>query len=199
MAKTGRRHPLLIYSRLYAQWRLPALLITLIGLGLAWFAPGALADARARLGLVVVALASLLLFLYSLLAPRLSYVQCRPTHLRVNTPLFPLAISYSRIHTARPVPFEPANVHWTQSEAAHPFIGQTMLALDLTSFPMSRRWLRVLLNPFVLPNNFLGLQLLVPDWMALSRDIEVYRSQWSTRERDRAYGDSLTSLTRPPR
>ena len=155
MAKSGRRHPLLIYHRRFAQWRMPALLITLACGALAWWAPGPLADERLRAMLLVGTLAGLLLFFYMLVGPRLSYVQCRPTHLLVSTPLFPLAISYSRIHTVRPVPFEPANVHWTQAELVHPFVGLTMLALDLKRYPVSRRWLRLLLNPFLLPNNFL--------------------------------------------
>ena len=62
-------------------------------------------DELVRAALAVGAATGLLLFGFSLIAPRLSYVQCRPTHLRVSTPLFQLAISYSRIHTARPVPF----------------------------------------------------------------------------------------------
>ncbi len=199
MAKSARRHPLLIYGRLFAQWRVPSLLISLICLGLAWVAPGPLADDRVRALLLVGALAGLLLFGYALIGPRLSYVQCRPTHLLLATPFFPLAISYSRIYTVRPVPFEPANVHWTQAEIVRPFVGVTMLALDLKSYPVSRRWLRLLLNPFLLPSNFLGFQLVVADWMALSRDIEMYRGQWTTRDRDHSRGDALTSLTMPRR
>jgi hypothetical protein len=74
-----------------------------------------------------------------------------------------------------------------------------MLAVDLNRYPLSARWLRLWLNEFLLPAEFLGLQFLVADWMALSRDIEVYRGQWKTRERDQARQDSLTSLTVPRR
>jgi hypothetical protein len=199
MAISERRHPLLIYVRLFAPWRIPALLITLLCLALAWLAPGPLAEEWMRIVLVAGAAASLLLFVYALVGPRLSYVQCRPTHLRVSTPLFQLAISYNRIYTARPVPFEPKNVSWTQESLARPFLGMTMLALDLNGYPVSKRWLQFLLNPFMLPDNFLGLQLLVQDWMGLSRDIEVHRSQWKTRHQDRSRGDALTSLTIPRR
>jgi hypothetical protein len=199
MAKSERRHPLLINARLFAQWRVPALLIAAGCLALAWQAPGPLANERVRSLLVLAAAASLLLFGYALIGPRLSYVQCRPTHLRVSMPLFRLAISYSRIYTARPVPFEPRNVSWTQESLARPFLGMTMLALDLNGYPVAKRWLQLLLNPFIVPDNFLGLQLLVADWMALSRDIEVHRGQWTTRNQDRSRGDALTSLTIPRR
>jgi hypothetical protein len=199
MAKSNRHHTLLIYAQLFRQRRLPALLITLMFSALAWLAPGPLADELVRAALATGAAAGLLLFIYSLIGPRLSYVQCRPTHLRVSTPLFRLAISYSRIHTARPVPFEPAHVSWSQESLVHPFVGMTMLALDLNGYPVSLRWLRLLLNPLMLPDKFMGLQLLVEDWMALSRDIEVHRSQWQGRDKDRARGDALTSLLTPRR
>jgi hypothetical protein len=199
MAKSDRRHTLLIYARLFGQWRMPALLITLVLVALAWLAPGPLADEFVRAALVLGAAAGLLLFGYALLGPRLSYVQCRPTHLRVSTPLFRLAISYSRIYTARPIPFEPAQVSWSQESLVHPFVGMTMLALDLNGYPVALRWLRLLLNPLMLSDKFMGLQFLVADWMALSRDIEVHRSQWQGRDRDRARGDALTSLLTPRR
>jgi hypothetical protein len=51
----------------------------------------------------------------------------------------------------------------------------------------------------MLSDKFMGLQFLVADWMALSRDIEVHRSQWQGRDRDRARGDALTSLLTPRR
>ena len=197
MAKSERHHTLLIYARLFGQWRMPALLIAIVFLVLAWLAPGALADERVRVAMAVGAVTGLLLFGYSLVGPRLSYVQCRPTHLMVSTPLFRLAISYSRIRTARPIPFEPAQVSWSQASLVQPFVGMTMLALDLNGYPVPLRWLRLLLHPFMLPVKFMGLQLLVADWMALSRDIEVHRSQWQGRDRERARGDALTSLMTP--
>lgn len=201
MAKSNsdRRHPLLIYARLFARWRTPALLLVIVFLVLAAWAPGPLADDVVRLALLVGGAASLLLFGYSLLGPRLSYVQCRPTHLRVSTPVFRMAISYNRIYTARPVPFDLVNASGGQESLVASLRGMTMLALDLNGYPVARRWLKLLLNPCLLPDKFIGLQLLVPDWMALSRDIEVHRGQWQMRDRDRSKGDALTSLTIPRR
>ena len=199
MPTSTRRHPLLIYARLFAVWRTPALLIAVMCMLLAWLAPGGLADDRLRILLALGAGAGWLLFGYTIIAPRQTYVQCQPTHLRVSLPLFRLAISYSRINTTRPVAFNPANVSWTQETAIRSLRGMTMVAVDLTGYPLARRWLRLVLNEFVLPDNFLGLQFLVPDWMALSRDIDVHRSQWATRDRDRSRGDALTSLMGPPR
>jgi len=196
-SKSERRHPLLIYARLFARWRAPALLLAIVFAALAIWAPGPLAEDVVRLALLAGGAASLVLYVYSALGPRLSYVQCRPTHLRVSTPLFQLAISYNRIVTSRPVPFDPVNVPAGHEPVVGPLRGQTMLALDLNGYPVARRWLKLLLNPFLLPEKFLGLQLLVPDWMALSRDIEVHRTQWQMRDKGRSKGDALTSLTMP--
>jgi hypothetical protein len=174
---------------------MPALLVTLVCLSPAWLAPGPLADERVRILLALGPVASSLLFGYTLVGPHLSYVQCRPTHLRVRTPFFRLVISY----TARPVPFEPAWVNWSEGALGRPFLGMTLLAVDLNGYPVPLRWQRLLPDRFMLPDNFLGPQFRVSDWLALSREIEVHRRQWKTRDQARTRGDALTSLTIPRR
>ena len=163
--------------------RTPALLIALLCGGLWWFAALVpwLASDVAQAALLITALIGGVLFLYAWVGPRLSYVQCQPTHLRVSTPLFRLAISYSRIRTTRPVNFLPAPQRWSQRRFVEPFIGRTIIALDLTGYPLGEKWLRLWLNEFMFPPNFMGLLLLTPDWMTLSRDFDTYRDQWKTR------------------
>jgi hypothetical protein len=75
----------------------------------------------------------------------------------------------------------------------------TLRAMDLNGYPLPLRWLRLLLDRFMLPDNFLGLPFLTRDWLAPSRDIEVHLRQWKTRDQDRTRGDALTSLTIPRR
>jgi hypothetical protein len=135
------------------------------------------------------------IFLYALLGPRLSYVQCRPNHLLVSTPLFRLAISYNRIRTTRPMPFAPERVRWSDQRLVAPFLGQTLVAVDLSRYPISRRWLRFFLMDYLLPASFVGLQFIVREWMALSLNIEAHRAAWKTRQRDREREEALTSLT----
>ena len=77
MAKSSRRHRLLIYERAFAQRRAPALLIALIFLAVAVWAPGPLSADVVRLALLFGAAVAGLLFLYCLVGPRLCYVQCR--------------------------------------------------------------------------------------------------------------------------
>jgi hypothetical protein len=190
---------LLLYVRLFALWRVPALLVALLCGALAFWAPGPLNVVELRAGLFGLSGIGLLVFLYAYVGPSLSFVQCRPDHLLLSTPLFRLAISYNRIRTTRPLPFDSLPVRWSDQRLVEPFRGRTMLGIDLTGYPVSRRWLRFWLMGYLLPSTFVGFQFLVPDWMALSRDIEGQRAEWKTRRRHGEQEERLTSLTGRPR
>ncbi len=196
MAAKSKRHPLLIYHRLFGAWRVPALLIALACGGLWWLNVAPVDDPVIRTALLVAAVAAGLLYLYTALGPRLSYVQCRPNYLLVSTPFYRLVISYRRIHTTRPVLFAPADVRWTKQWLVQPYRGLTALAVDLSSYPVRRGFLRLWLNEFVLPADFMGLLLVTPDWMTLGRDIDTHRSEWKTRRKDAAREPNpLTSMS----
>lgn len=137
-----------------------------------------------------------LLYVYTVVGPAFSYVQGLPNHLLLSTPLYRLAISCRRIHTTRPVMFSPQGVRWTKQWLIQPYVGRTALAVDLNGYPVERRFLQLWLNEFVLPSDFLGLVLVTPDWMALSRDIESHRSEWKMRRKDAERDKNpLTSLS----
>lgn len=184
---TGKRHPLLLYTRLFAMLRVPALLIAGLCGGLWWFALRIplLSSDLAQGALLIAAGLCGLLFLYTLVGPLLSYVRCYPKYLLVSTPLYRLAISYSRIRTTRPVLFNPTGIRWSQERFLQPFFGRTILALDLNRYPISEKWLRLWLNAFMFQPDSVGLLFHTKDWMALSRDIDTYRSQWKSRQAER--------------
>ncbi|MEP7358195.1 MAG: hypothetical protein ABI847_13200 [Anaerolineales bacterium] len=195
----ARRHSLLLYEKLYASWRLPSIGISLL-LSLLWrAAPAPLNAEPVHSVLLAGALAALLMFLYSLVAARLSYVECTPTHLRVSTPFFWLAVSYNRVRLVKPVKFTPGRMPLGRRRYAQPLDGQTQVAVELFHYPVHRNWLRLWLNEFILATHMHGMQFLVSDWMALSRDIEVGRSLWQARVRDQARQQALTSMLQPRR
>ncbi|MBP7694762.1 MAG: hypothetical protein KA764_22760 [Anaerolineales bacterium] len=183
-----RRHPLLIYRRRVAGWRLPALLIAAACGLLWWFAPAvfpAEALETASWALLLGMAAGAALLLYALLAPAFAFVECRPAYLLISTPLYRLAISYSRMRTARPVKFAPT-VAGLRRELVAPFWGGTALFVDLTGYPFPEPWLRFWFGWFMFaPQLGTGLQFVVPDWMALSRDVEEGRVTWKTRRQRR--------------
>jgi hypothetical protein len=196
MAASGKHHPLLLYARLFAMLRPPAFFIALLCGVLWWFAPRIplFSSELAQVLLLVVIVLCSLLFLYTLVGPALSYVQCRPTHLLVSTPLFRLAISYARIRNVRPVKFVPPKLGWSQRRFLEPFLGMTVVAVDLKSFPLNEKLLRLWLNPYMFGGDATGFLLHTKDWMATSRDIDVHRTEWKTRSQPPLPASPLSRL-----
>ncbi len=182
-----RRYALLVYERQLGTYRAPGLIIGAACAALVFLSPAApmLADAQPVLE-VAWPLASLLgfaLFAYAWIAPRFCYVQFRPTHLRLSTPLYGLAISYSRIRSVRPGKFTSERLTAYQRDLFRPLLGHTHVIVELTRYPLSERWLRRLLHPALFPHETVGFQFLTRDWMALSRDLDTRRDVWKTRRR----------------
>lgn len=196
MAASGKRHQLLLYARLFAMLRPPAFFIALLCGVLWWFAPRIplFSSELAQVLLLVVIVLCGLLFLYTLVGPALSYVQCRPTHLLVSTPLFRMAVSYARIRNVRPVKFVPPNLGWSQRRFLEPFLGMTVVSVDLKSYPLNEKLLRLWLNPHMFASDVTGLLLLTRDWMATSRDIDAHRTAWKTRNQSLAPASPLSGL-----
>jgi hypothetical protein len=59
-----------------------------------------------------------------------------------------------------------------------PFLGRTLLLLELKSFPVNERRLRSWLPWHMFASDVTGFLLLVEDWMALSRQISAFRDRW---------------------
>jgi hypothetical protein len=130
----------------------------------------------------------LLLFMATYVARFLSYVQCRPDHLRLQTPILRLAISYGRIQTVRPVKFGeqyPSEKQpWSQRRFLEPLSGLTAVGVAVRSYPIALRWLRFWLNDYLFLRDAPGFLFLVEDWMTLSREIDVYRDRWRDRRQN---------------
>ncbi len=177
--RPGQRHRLLLYARQLARLRGATFLTAVMFFVLWWFAQlrPELSPEFVQTALLTGAVAAGLFCLYSLLAPRLAYVQCFPTFVRISTPLYRVVLSYSRIRGTRPVQFTPRRkLSGTQKEILRPFLGQTCLAVDLNGYPLGERWLRLWLHRFMFAEEFTGLLFHVKNWMALSQELESFRS-----------------------
>jgi hypothetical protein len=189
--KRTRRHRLLIYHRLGQRWRVPPLLTALLGgalYALSSFRPLPLLAGRRGL-LIVLAVASLLIYILALFISRASHVEARPSILRVWAGLVPLKISYGRIvsvrltHLARQYP--PSTLRPGERALVEPFLGQPATALDLRSFPMQEGMLRRLWSRFMFLTDHPGLMFVVDDAMLLNQQIDDRRQKWTDRKAGR--------------
>lgn len=189
MAKRQRRKErfhLLIYRRMGQRWAWTCVLIVLASTALWWFAPRiSILYAPLRRLALVPALVSLAILVYTSLARRMAWVQCKPDHLRIQTPFYPLAVSYGRIKVVHPQTFaqvfNPAREKIARRRWLGPYWGRTVLVMELTQYPLSRAWLRLWFSPYLLNPGVPGFVFLVEDWMGLSIRLEESRTAWETR------------------
>ncbi len=181
MAKSkniGRRYRLRLYDRMMARYRTAALLLGILLLAL-WImlrseivtwpaesnAPWTLAG-----GLVSAAYA-----FFAWIGPLTSYVQPRRDHVRIQTPIYRLNISYRRIHSVRPVDFTktfPPNLQPRRDrKVLRTFSGNTAVGIDLHAWPFKRWVLKLFLSRYNLAPDRPGLIFLADDWIHLSNAI----------------------------
>jgi hypothetical protein len=184
--RTGERFRLVIYERMWKRWAFPSVLIIPASVALWWFAPRlSITHALYRALALVPALIALILLGFTFLSRRTAWVQCRPNHLRIQTPLYPLVVSYGRIKEVLPQPFSqvfnPAEEKAARRNWLRPYWGQTALVVTVSKYPVGKAWLRLWFSTYLLSPDVPGFVFLVEDWMGLSRQIDDFRSAWEAR------------------
>ncbi len=183
MAKAGKRHPLLLYTRMMDRWWPPIFLIGLCMLALGWWRYQDLYTrltqpwqwmALAGAGALCV-LASFLL----LLLRKSAYVRAYGDHFLLATPFLRMNVSYRRILRTTTVSmgalFPTRRMSSLRREAIEPLLRRTALVVDLNAMPMPRGALRLFLSPFFFKDNTPHLVILVQDWMSFSNELESMR------------------------
>jgi hypothetical protein len=189
---SGKRHALLLYHRAMGRLGLPTLLLGLL-LATLWgwnaFIGTPLVMLKNSSLLLIAACVTLLFSLFAFISRYRSYVQVHRDHLRLVTPFLPLRVSFRRIRRAHPVDFHtlfpPSEASWAQRSFLEPFYGQTALVIELNGYPMPRAILRLFLAPQMFSRNTTGLVFLVPNWMALSTELDSYWSVWQQAQTNR--------------
>lgn len=180
--RSGERFRLLIYERMWKRWALPCILIIPASFVLWWIAPKLSIRGLYRMLAFGPALVSLILLVFTFMAQRLAWVECRPSHLRIQTPIYPLAISYGRIKEVLPRTFaqihDPSEEKAARREWLSPYWGMTVIVVRLSKYPVKRSWLRLWFSPYLMTPKAPGFVFPVEDWMALSRQIDDFRSTW---------------------
>ncbi len=195
-----KRFRLLIYERMWRRWAAPCMLIIPASLALWWSMPRVTDNEWYRSIAILPAVIALVILVFTYLARRRAWVECRSDHLRVQTPLYPLAISYGRLKEVLPTSFSdvfnPAKEKGARRRWLNPYWGHTVLVARLSRYPVSEKWLRLWLSPYLLYPQGPGLVFLVEDWMGLSRQIEDARAAWAVRRARKQQGQAQTGRFR---
>jgi hypothetical protein len=177
--RASRRHALLFQQRLSEQVFWSSVTIIAVCSGLLIWDPDKLDPFRAYLMVTLVATA--LVLIATLIFRLRAYLQCRPEGLHIQLPLHHLTIPYQEIKATRPTElfrvFPPSKVWWPQRQYLGPLFGATVVVLEMETLPASRFWLRLWLPKYMLCPDRAGLVLAVPDWMALRRDLDEFKTR----------------------
>jgi hypothetical protein len=192
MARNGRRHRLVLYTRVLNRlWKRTSiigilLLILAVCMGiLPLQLPAFLSIPVPALAAWMVAGAgayAILLSLFFVAIRNSAWVQPCTNRLRLATPFLQFNISYRRIRQATSVEIQhlfPLKEYkgWKE-KLVFPVAGQTAIVLEMQGWPLPRRLLKNFLSPFFFPDKSARLALLVPKWMEFSTELESFRSKW---------------------
>lgn len=202
----GRRYRLRLYQGMMARYRNPALLLAILLLALwimlrnGWVswpsassAPWALAG-----GLVSAAYA-----VFAWVGPLTSYVQPRHNHVRIQTPIYRLNVSYRRLVNVRPVDFTktfPPNLQPRRDrKVLRQFSGRTAVGIDMHAWPFRRWVLKLFLSRYNLAPDRPGLIFLADDWIQLSNQLTAHVDAHRTSqiERPGTPGISVADILNP--
>ena len=179
----GTKFPLVVYQHLLGRWWSGVAGIGVAMFGLAYteyLQPlGKLLPWRWQLLAAVGALA-VLAGLFLLVIRRFAYVQAFPDHLKLATPFLRLNISYRRLIRATTAEmgqlFPRKGMSGWVWDIFEPLAGRTALVVELKSYPMSPRILRLFLSRFFFKDKTPHFVILIPDWMRFSSELESMRS-----------------------
>jgi len=184
----GKKHRLLIYNQVYRPRRTLYLLFALLFVGLSVLPYVLDKETASKLWppqydvvFLIVGVIAFLFFLFRLVAPRLAYVQCTERNLRIQTPLYPVVISYKRITTTRPNQwgkvFPPEKITRRQRRLLDKVPGESVLIVDVKGWPVSPGFLKLWMPEVMFSPDSVGLVLWVADWMTLNREIGDFKDR----------------------
>jgi hypothetical protein len=176
------RHPLLVYRNLGKRYRSPGALLFLMGVLL--FLPSFIKElqndavkpeALAGVGVVLV-LVGIAYWLFSILAIRRAYVECRPDVMEIHTPFYRTLVSYRRIKQAMSVQvsqlFPRESLKGMGKPLMSPLLGMTAVEMQVKSWPAPKKRLMRFLGPYLFSPRGEAWVFIVPNYSVLIRQIE---------------------------
>ncbi len=190
--QAGSRHLLLLYRRWMDRlWR-STLILGLLLFGIwfwTWWYGTNLLHGQEDLWLLLGAVVLLGFTLFAFFARGMAYVQPRRDHLRLVTPFLRTNISYRRLVSTHPADFTQIfpikNASWAQRRLLEPFYGMTAVVVELNNYPLPPVLLRLFLAPQMFYRRAKGFVLLVPEWMALSTELDSLVGAWQQEQKRR--------------
>jgi hypothetical protein len=184
MAKAGKRHPLLLYTRMMDRWWPPIFWIGAATLALAWWR---YQDVYLRLtepwqwmALAGAGALSILASLLMLALRKSAYVRAYGDHFLLATPFLRMNVSYRRIRRTTTASmdslFPTRRMSFLKRDTIAPLLKRTAVIVDLNALPMPRSALRLFLSPFFFKDQTPHLVILVADWMGFSTQLESMRA-----------------------
>jgi hypothetical protein len=185
MKDSGDRFPLLLYRRAVTRHRRTALSLAVLLLSLWVLVARGFVDwprPPAEAWLFSGGVVSLAYGLFTWIAPAFAYAQARQDHLRLQTPIYRLKVSYRRIQATRPVDlarmFPATSLRSGDRALVAPFYGRTAVGVDLKEMPLPLGLLRLFFSrPFFAPD-LPGLVIMVDDWMGFSNQLTARIDAW---------------------
>ncbi|HDN79770.1 MAG: hypothetical protein DRI61_04110 [Chloroflexi bacterium] len=170
-----KKHYFLIPRHLQEVIHLPSLLIFAISLAVV-LVPSSIVETN-RWAWSVIAVASLLLKLFTKLISHFAYVEAGEDNLQIRSLLGEIIIPYENIANSYLSMFgkifEPAKQTWSQRLFLHPFWFKTVIVLEPGEFPFSYKGVRLLFGKYLFEPRKKVLALLVTDWQELNLRISA--------------------------
>lgn len=194
MSKKQRsdRYHLLLYKKIVGRNARKALLLSFLFIGL-WilvdrgYAHGL--ERSTQPWLFAGGLVSFAYWLFARFGPSLAYAQAHHDHLRLQTPIFRLNISYRRIINTRPIVFgklfPPERMPRRDRQPMKRYLGVTALGIDLRGWPLPTWLLRLFLSRYMLASDQTGFVLLIEDWMRFSTQLTSLLGDWRASRQQR--------------
>lgn len=179
----GTKFPLIVYQHLLGRWWSGVVGLGVAMLGLAYteklqpmaeFLPW-----RWQL-FAAIGILNILGGLFLLVIRRFAYVQAFPDHLQIATPFMRVNISYKRIQrttmTEMRQLFPRKSMSGWMWDIFEPLANKTTMILELKSYPISPRILRLFLSRFFFKDRTPHFVILTKDWMKFSAELDSMRS-----------------------
>jgi len=208
--ETGRKHPLLAFRLRYRRQR--GLYFGVAFAVLALVAAVQLLPAETWVNvpwihdldwlLLLVGIVVLVMAVFRVIAASVPYVQCNERNIKIQGPLYQVVFSYKRVRETRPntlfYVFDKGGLSRSERKFAldDKHGGQTAVIVEMSSWPMSMRWMRFWLGNLVFSSDNRALVLWVEDWMTLNREISDYKDRWRERRKQARAGGQSANLYR---